>query len=549
MAYRYIAAKRVLARLLFACVLALALAPVMVPSARASGLQYSSITRIQAGAFQGDTSLKQMRLPSTLRYIDDYAFAGCTALKNIYIYSLMTDIADTAFEGVSGLTIWCLTGSDASVFARDHGIAYEYLDAMRLTCDKQGVVSALTPITWSVSEILPGIVGVKRVDIVLYRNGAIADSMTATGDCTFTYAPSQPGSYYINVTVSAGSETASSSSPVIECVEVIKVSCDTVLNGAVGLPITWRVDNVAPGQGYIYNYSLFRNGARVTSSSGSSASTYTYTPNQAGEYRLEATLVRQGTQATYVSDAVPVAAAVYLGRYEQDNNPASPEPLEWRVLTVRNGKALVLTEYVIRNESFFNPAWIKFKYCFWEGSYIGSISSNIWYKTDEKMYVTPTRIPLEDGVTFVNDAYLSERYHARHWLNGTFYNSAFTSAERARIVLTTNTTADYVSGDTVVDGGPDTRDYVFFLSVEEQAQYLPTKESRYARPTAVARSQGVGMGSGSESSYCRWWLRSPGKYRVNAMCNMFYSSGLVLVDNDVGHKGGYRPAMWITIGG
>lgn len=547
-----IAARRVCARALIICLFALALAPGVAPRARAGDLRHTSVTQVQAGAFQGDTSLEQMRLPATLTAIGDYAFAGCTALKEIYIYSPVTDIAETAFEGVPELTIWCLIGSDACEYARAHGIAYEYINAMQLACDAEDEIYVLTPVTWSISDILPGVAGDKRVDVTLYHNGTRAGGLSTVGACEYAFTPVQPGEYYVSVTVSAGNESASRLSPAIMCVGAITLKCDTALNGAAGLPVTWTISCDAfdvRGQAFTYDYKLYRGAELADTLSGSADNTYAYTPAQAGDYRLEATLSARGARMPLISDTVPVAAALYIGLFEQDNDPSAPEPLQWRVLSVDGGKALVITEYVIRNASFFNPSWIKFKYCYWQGSYIGTVASNIWYKTGEKMYVSPEKIPLADKQSYGNDAYLSERYHARYWLNGEFYNEAFSNAERARIALTTNKTADYVSGSTVVEGGPDTQDHVFFLSVEEQRQYLPTKAARYVKPTAAARSQGVGMGKGGEAEYCEWWLRSPGQYRVNSMCNVFYSGGLVLAGNDVGHKAGYRPAMWITIGG
>ena len=54
----------------------------------------------------------------------------------------------------------------------------------------------------------------------------------------------------------------------------------------------------------------------------------------------------------------------------------------------------------------------------------------------------------------------------REWLNGYFYNEAFTSDEKADISLTT-VTADKPRHKPDLDEGPDTQDHVYILSMEE----------------------------------------------------------------------------------
>ena len=52
-----------------------------------------------------------------------------------------------------------------------------------------------------------------------------------------------------------------------------------------------------------------------------------------------------------------------------------------------------------------------------------------------------------------------------------------------------------------------------------------------------------------KGTYCLWWLRTPGQF----LCNAIYvlQNGVISTyGSDVGHHNlGYRPAMWITIGG
>ena len=55
------------------------------------------------GAFDGCSSLKTVKLPSTLRKIGDYAFRGCESLTTIEIPNSVTSIGSFAFSGCSSL--------------------------------------------------------------------------------------------------------------------------------------------------------------------------------------------------------------------------------------------------------------------------------------------------------------------------------------------------------------------------------------------------------------------------------------------------------------
>lgn len=154
-------------------------------------------------------------------------------------------------------------------------------------------------------------------------------------------------------------------------------------------------------------------------------------------------------------------------------------------------------------------------------------------------------VPKRDGSYISNDD-LTRLYHARSWCNDTFYNGAFSEDEKERILLTRNQNNENPSHSNI-DGGPDTYDYVFFLSYDELNQYLPDIASRKTANTPVAQSQ---LGSGKP---VYWWLRTRGGTHVNAAC-VFASGGsegkVWMSGSDVGHDTlGYRPAMWIKVGG
>lgn len=128
----------------------------------------------------------------------------------------------------------------------------------------------------------------------------------------------------------------------------------------------------------------------------------------------------------------------------------------------------------------------------------------------------------------------------RTWLNGEFYDTAFSKEEQQAIILSSLDNGDDLHYGTAV--GQNTEDSVFLLSASEAEKYL-SKSQIITYPTDYAVSQGVYT---NDSGACAWWLRSPGSSDDGPA---YYSS-----QGDIGthaHKGsetvlGTRPAVWIT---
>ncbi|MDR3277195.1 MAG: DUF6273 domain-containing protein [Oscillospiraceae bacterium] len=117
----------------------------------------------------------------------------------------------------------------------------------------------------------------------------------------------------------------------------------------------------------------------------------------------------------------------------------------------------------------------------------------------------------------------------RAWLNSDFYNK-FSDSEKAMIAETRLTNPDNPSYGT--DGGNDTDDKVFLLSLDEVNRHFSSDDERMAN---------------YGNTWAWWWLRSPGHDDDRAA--YVYGDGDVLVygfDVDSG-SGGVRPALWLDI--
>ncbi len=212
-----------------------------------------------------------------------------------------------------------------------------------------------------------------------------------------------------------------------------------------------------------------------------------------------------GTLTGAEANDASVGEYVTFGSYEQDNDLANgAEDIEWLVLEKKDGMALLFSKYAL----------------------------------DAKPYNDK-----HESVTWENCT-------LRSWLNDDFYKAAFSEMERERIIETLVVNADNPVYGT--DGGNDTRDKVFLLSIDEVAKYfapdLNVSDSvRRAQVTEYAKSQG-GWYNESEKYYGNgwWWLRSPGNYDVSAA--IVFDNGSVACNGNfvATYKDVVCPAIWIT---
>lgn len=187
---------------------------------------------------------------------------------------------------------------------------------------------------------------------------------------------------------------------------------------------------------------------------------------------------------------------ITYGSYEQDNDTSNgKEDIEWLVLDVQDGKALVISKNIIDCKSY----------------------------NTENAYVTWETCTL------------------REWLNDDFFNSAFSTSEKSKIpTVTVSADANY---DYETDQGNDTQDKIFLLSVNEATEYFDSDSALQCEPTGFA----LANGEHKMGNYC-WWLRSIGSYQYCAALVQHY--GFVDPSGyDVSMEiYGVRPAMWIEIG-
>ena len=139
----------------------------------------------------------------------------------------------------------------------------------------------------------------------------------------------------------------------------------------------------------------------------------------------------------------------------------------------------------------------------------------------------------------------------RDWLNGAFYNGTFTDEEMALIVETKLYNDDNPWFDT--EGGEDTMDNVFLLSVEDVVRCFGDSGklgNHTDRDVWIIFDDynNERVAEYIDSDYITWWwLRSPGmNFQYTATVSI---DGSINVSGDyvLGGGGGVRPAIWVLL--
>ena len=193
---------------------------------------------------------------------------------------------------------------------------------------------------------------------------------------------------------------------------------------------------------------------------------------------VKVTAQKKGYKSSYNFSKVKKGDTIKFGTYEQDYPVNGKDPIEWVVLDKTKTGIVVMSKYAL---------------------------DCLLYNT-EKTDVTWETCTL------------------RKWLNEKFYNVAFNKTEKAMIRKTTVHNNDNIYYGT--EGGNDTKDKVFLLSIEDvlKASYgFDTDRSvsdinRRCSPSRYAVAQGAYQYQGTDENHnttdnegaCYWMLRSPG---------------------------------------
>ena len=222
------------------------------------------------------------------------------------------------------------------------------------------------------------------------------------------------------------------------------------------------------------------------------AASYSGNPDGISEEPAEAAVTEQTEEPL----ALEVGDTYICGKYEQDNDISNgAEAIEWIVLEKDGGRALLISKYALDCQPYNTAS-----------------GEATW-----------------------------ETCSLRKWLNGSFLETAFSTDEAEKLLISSVSADENPMYST--DPGNDTEDQVFLLSIPEAEEYFETSEDRTCEPTEFAIGQGVDT---DVNNGCCWWLlRSPGDgSHCAASVNSFgpiYNGGYYVYDDFLG----IRPVIWI----
>ena len=202
------------------------------------------------------------------------------------------------------------------------------------------------------------------------------------------------------------------------------------------------------------------------------------------------------------AETLQTGETLFIGKYEQDNDLTNgPEPIEWQVLAVEDDIALLTSKYVLEVMPFNDSM------------------DDVYWKTCS----------------------------LRSWLNGEFYDTAFTESEKAGIAEAELENPDTSMSAMLTGKARDdeiTNDKIFVLNQNEALQLIADNAARKAEGTAYETANDPH----AEGGFSPWWLRSRGDsssyFAFVGNDGVVYSHGSKMI-----HPYGVRPAMLWSLRG
>ena len=249
---------------------------------------------------------------------------------------------------------------------------------------------------------------------------------------------------------------------------------------------------------------------KMTKDTGSAKITAVIKNKKTGTMAKKSFTVKVNSEKNSVgisAEQVKIGGYVTFGSYEQDNVLTNgKEPIEWLVLDVQDGKALLLSKY--------------------------ALDCKPYNETKEEVYW--------------------ENSTLRHWLNNEFYSAAFNATEKTQII-------EMVIGNSLDVGGNVVKDTVSLMSAEEARRYFPyfvcTDEGEMnlelvTQPTKYAKAQGIMDWWGPYAANCQYWLRSDSvreSWLDGSMWGKTVDLGGGIVEFYTSTLFAVRPTIWIKL--
>ena len=311
----------------------------------------------------------------------------------------------TAKASYDGIQYRCIvTNAGGSVTSGSAKLTVTAAAATVLTISsiKAGVTSATTgeTITWTAKA--SGGTGTLQYYFILYKDGTKVKTQAYSTKNTFSYAPKGAGTFKVKVYVKDAADakvnktsagvTVTSAAPAISSVKA------GVTSAYAGEKITWTA-TASGGSGTLkYYFILYKDGVKIKTRSYSTAKTFSYTPEEAGSYKVKV-YVKDSTGAkSYktsgkiaVTLGPPAILSVKAGKTSSAVGEkitwtakavGSEQPLKYYFILYKDGKKIKTQSYSTKNTFSYTP------------TKAGTYKVKVYVKdaTGEKVYKTSAKI-------------------------------------------------------------------------------------------------------------------------------------------------------------
>ena len=285
----------------------------------------NSVTEIGDHAFSECTSLTNVTIPNSVTVIRDYAFALCLSLTGVTIPNIVTEIGygafwnctnltsvtipksvmvigEGAFDDCESLTDVYYGGTQADwgkiSFAPDNDTLSEAnihftVQALTVSSVKANKTSALTgeSIKWTATA--SGGTGDLQYCFYIYRDGTQVKKIAYSSSKSFSYSPTEPGSYTVKCFVKDGDGTVKNKTSAAVTVErgvqaltvsSVKANKSSALTGE---SIKWTATAAGGTGAYQYCFYLYRDGTQVKKVAYNASNTFSYSPTAPGSYTVK----------------------------------------------------------------------------------------------------------------------------------------------------------------------------------------------------------------------------------------------------------------------
>ncbi len=426
----------------------------------------NNMTEIRDNTFDGCENLSSVIIPKSVTRIGDFAFSDCYALSTITIPKSVTNIGSCAFP--HDITIMAETGSYAQKYAQDKHLAFKAftpIDDNRIT----KFISKLKNIDSEQKNlILKDIENIKKYEELM--------NVISTKENEFLLLEQEKN----NISVFAFKRRKELENKLLG----ITYELSKLKEKKSSYEIKYGTDLEHAIKAKEKELLMFNDLQNEREG---------FFSKLEHEYNQE--ILDKYTKILTQITNIQKGDIVTLGTYVQGDSEGIKEAIEWIVLEIKEGKALLISKYAL----------------------------------DAKKY---------------GDFSTYENCSLRNWLNNEFINLAFSTEEK--FLIHTSTVKMCREPEYEIFHDSIIYDRIFLLSINEAEKYFDYDSERKCKPTKYVVSRGVYV---ALNGHCPWRLLPHGNdylfpARVDSYGKITYNGWLS--ENNY-FPDAIRPAMWISL--